>query len=54
MGERARTDLMKKAPGAGINDARLRTITARFDEVRDNRQMIADLEEGEDIVSEVL
>merc|ERR1719193_183723 len=36
---------MKKAPGAGINDARLRTITARFDEVRDNRQMIADLEE---------
>ena len=46
VGERARTDLMKKAAGAGIADARLRTITARFDEVRDARQMIADLDEG--------
>merc|ERR1719193_2745611 len=36
---------MKKAPGAGITDARLRTITARFDEVRDARQMITDLDE---------
>ena len=47
VGERARTDLMKKAGGAGIAEARLRTITARFDEVRDAGQMITDLEEGE-------
>ena len=46
VGERARTDFIKKAGSAGIADARLRTITARFDEVRDARQMIADLDEG--------
>ena len=46
VGERARTDLAKKAAGAGIADARLRTITARFDEVRDSKRMIADLDQG--------
>ena len=47
VGERARTDLIKKAGGAGIADARLRTITARFDAVRDAGQMIADLDPGQ-------